>query len=406
MKVKSILVATLLIITFACDNDNDTPKETSLLTVSIDASYQTDESDDWIIVHSEDGTLLAHQSFETNQQLEIVTDKPVPGKITVTHLKYILWDGRKDYMAKSHVNMQKGKHMVFKRSRISLPEKGKVNINVSDVYYSEHQSVSNPVVGYFSAGWSSGTNILDLQTGVYGDFSKYLVTISDGNAFKYRMLTNVQPGEKYSFSFNDMDDVEEIVDFTFPQANSVMLHVTGIEPGVTVEPNAYTVMFRYLSNTSTTIKAGYIDLLTNYRTSLLLDYSGYQYEYSNIGSVPNGEVTWPQKADFNITEKSLTNFSATSSKPYVWRRSLWGYNDVPSKTTIDWQFLASSGTQFVKEIPPEITSIHPVLTFSNLEYSATTFYTESPPFESVANSNFEAAAEPNGLKVGILISTD
>src|SRR5688572_11896013 len=116
MKIQSIFAAALSVITFACDDDNDNviPEKTSLLTLTVDASYPTDDSDDWIIVHAEDGALLAFESFQPNQQLEVVTDKPAPGKIMVTHLKYITSDGgNKWYFAKSHSNIDKGKHMIL-----------------------------------------------------------------------------------------------------------------------------------------------------------------------------------------------------------------------------------------------------------------------------------------------------
>jgi hypothetical protein len=66
MKYKSILSAALLVFAFACDDgDNVSSEQTSLLTLSVDASYNSDLADNWIIVHGENGTVLAFESTST-----------------------------------------------------------------------------------------------------------------------------------------------------------------------------------------------------------------------------------------------------------------------------------------------------------------------------------------------------
>jgi hypothetical protein len=139
---------------------------------------------------------------------------------------------------------------------------------------------------------------------------------------------------------------------------------------------------------------------------LVIGYAGYAYDYLNIGSIPDGKVEWPQKSDFNITEKSFTNFSATTSKSYVWRLSTWGYYDAASQTSVTWNISASLGHQLIKELPSEITSVHPALSLQNMKHSSTTFYTQSPTFESVVNSDFATGPEGAGLRVGIRIMTN
>ncbi|WP_276372716.1 hypothetical protein [Chryseolinea sp. H1M3-3] len=409
MKIKSILAVALLVISFACDDDNDNviPEKTSLLTLTVDASYLDDDSDDWIMVHGEDGALLASESFQPDQQLEIVTDKPVPGKIMVTHLKYVSSNGGgKWYFANSHSNIDKGKHMVLKGSSPPPALTGKINVSVSNVNFFDYFWLTSRVGAVVSGGWSSATDILELQSYTYTGVSKYIVTVSDGFSLRYRVLDNVHADDSYSFSFYDMDRFNQRVDFTFPQSSDVMLRVTGSEPDATLTPNAYTLMTRYPLNTQTTIEAGYLNILTNYRTVLNIGYPGYAYEFKNIGSIPDGNIAWPQKSDFNITENSFTNFSATTSKSYVWRLSTWGYSDAPSKTSVTWNVSTSSGHQFIKELPSEITSIHPALSLENMKHSSTTFYTQSPTYESLVNNKFESGPELAGVQLGIKIITD
>lgn len=406
MKIKNILLASLLFTVFACRNDKVVPT-TVLLTVTVDALYLTDVYDDWILIHAEDGTLLASESFESDQELEITTTKPVSGKIMVTHLQYYKADdGNKWYSVMSYANVETGKHMFFKAPDPLATISGKLTVSVSDVNSLETESLSSRIPTSVSSGWDGATRVLDIQSVTLTGISKYLVTVSDGNALKYRMLNNVQPNDSYSFSFNDMDVFNHTVDFSFPQSNNIRLDVYGGEPNVTVRPNEYFLLTRYASNTRSSIQAGYVDILTTYRTVLTIGYPGYSYYYQNLGSIPDGNVSWPQKADFNITDKSIAKFSATTSKPYVRRLSGWSYNDAASQTHVAWNVSASSGNQLIKELPAEITSVHPALALDNLNYSSTTFYTESPAFESLIDYNFKNSPEPNGVTIGINIVTD
>ncbi len=408
MKNKILFASALLMFAFACDDgDNVIPEKTSLLKLTVDASWAGLGADNWIIVHSEDGSLLASESFATAQELEIVTDKPAPGKITVTHLRYFMSNGTKFYFATSNVNIEKGKHMILKRNSYTSPEAtGKLYISVSNVAVRDHHSLSSQISPSGGASWSGGTGILDMESTTFKGISKHIVTVSDGYSLKHRVLNDVKPNDSYSFSFYDMAPFDQTVDFTFPQPDHVLLDVWGSEPNTTLTPNYYNLVAHFNSDAHTTIKAGYLNSLTNYRTQLNIVYSDYLYDYINIGSIPDGNIAWPQKSDFNINEKFFTNFSATASKSYVWRKSRWSYSDAVSQTVITWDVSASSGNQSFQELPSEITSVHPILSFNNMKHASTTFYTQSPAFESIVNADFETGPEPEGLRLGIRIITN
>jgi hypothetical protein len=224
-----------------------------------------------------------------------------------------------------------------------------------------------------------------MHSDTYPGVSKYIISVFNLNELRYKVLDNVMPDGTYSFSFNEMTPYEQKVTFSFPPSNNVGVFTYGSEPDPILNPNAYMLTLRYISNTTNTIEIGYINSLTNYKTELVIFYPGYMYRYLNQGSIPEGNVTWPQKSDFNVVEKSLSNFSATSSKSYVWRNSVWGSHDIASKTFVEWAFAAPSGNQKINEMPAEILNVHPVLSLGNLEYAGTTFYAQSPAYELTIN---------------------
>lgn len=404
MKIKSLIISASLIATIACSSDdNGLPEITSLLSLTVDASYldeEADESEDWIIVHSEKGSLLAFENFEANQQLEITTKKSVSGKIMVTHLRYSLVNGTKWYQAKSYANIEKGKSMVLKGLDQRPESTGKINVSVNNLNDFEFGLLSSRVTTPVDVSWNSTE--VSLQANTYTGISKHIATISDGNSIKYKVLNNVQPGDSYSFSFNDMDPVDQKITFTFPPSDGVLINLYGSEPDATLTPNAYWIQFQYFYNQNiASVDAGYLNHLTNYKTVLNIYYPDYSYQFTNLGSIPNSQIEWPQKSDFNITKNSFTNFSATSTKAYVWRISGWGYNDVSNKISVNWSISSTSGQQVIKELPSTLINAHPALSPDKLQYGGTTFYIQSPPFESFVSKDFGTASEPAGLQLGI-----
>lgn len=406
MKI-NILLAAILTVLLACENEDDieNAKETSLLTLSVDPSYPTDDSDDWIIVNSEAGDLLAYMPFESNQELEILTDKPILGKLTITYLNYLPFEEGKNYSMKSFTSIEKGKHLVvggLTKTEIS----GSINISVSDVHSYQNTHLTTRFGTQFggSISWDINNSVLDLQSSTFTGASKYISTVTSGNMYRYKVLDNVRPNETYDFSFDDMIPFEEKATFIFPEAKFVSLFVYGSDPELASTPNSFLLDWRLISNPGTAIVPEYINVLTNYRTELAVYYEGYSYSYVNQGSIPDDLSTWPQQSDFGVNEKSLSNFSAATSKPFVWLMARWGYSDIPNKTAVSWQVSSPSPNFRIKELPAEIIGAHPALTFDNFNYQGSTFYTQSPAYELFFGKTFQAGSEPTGEILGIFVN--
>ena len=107
-----------------------------------------------------------------------------------------------------------------------------------------------------------------------------------------------------------------------------------------------------------------------------------------------------------MLESQYFNFSATTLKSYLWRYSTWSYYDAASQVVFNWDVSSSLGNQFIKDLPAEITSAHPAISLSNLKHASTTFYTQSPAFESYVDWDFKVNPEPTGTRLGIKIITN
>jgi hypothetical protein len=158
-------VALILIIAVACDDENDVaPTKTKLLNVEVNGSYKTDELDNWVVVHDEDGRLLASKSFESNMTFELETDLNVSEKITVTTIGHYLRNGVHYYAVFSYAKVDKGKTLIFE-NYFGNPQTitGTLNVSASDVVDFNQYSLSSRLGSSAgSASWSGGTNILEM----------------------------------------------------------------------------------------------------------------------------------------------------------------------------------------------------------------------------------------------------
>ncbi|HEX6892104.1 MAG TPA: hypothetical protein VF141_15460 [Chryseolinea sp.] len=395
--------ALIVIVAVACDDESDvTPTNTTLLNVEVDGSYETDELDNWVVVHDDDGRLLASQSFESNMSFELDTDLTVSEKITVTTIGHYFRNGVHYYSVFSYAKVDKGKTMVIKTNFGNTHTMtGTLQVTASDVLNYQRHSISAGLGSSGSGSWSSGTDILEMQTNTYAGFSKYIVSISSGSEMRYKVLNNVQANESYNFSFNDMLPFDKTVTFTFPTCENATLFVNGSDPGLALTPNSFNLLTLFGSELRSTLQAPYLNSLTNYVTGLTLTYVDYSLEYGNIGSIPDPNITWPVKTDFVITASSLNDYSITATKPYVWRTGTWQYFDATNFT--NWVVYSPTDEQAFAELPADIVAQHPGLSPSKMVYKVSKIYTQAAPYDDYVDASF-ASASPQflqGVTIGI-----
>ncbi|HMG92701.1 MAG TPA: hypothetical protein VK589_21735 [Chryseolinea sp.] len=410
-----ILPLALLVIVVACNEEKDvtpikdvvpskdvTPTKTTLLTVRVDASFPTETIDDWIVVHSEDGEVLAFESFETNSVVVLETEKTVNGNITTTQIRHSKVSNFDMYSVESHTDIQKGKTIVLDSYSITpLSKTGELNVSISNVNAIDQQALSSRVGSGGSSSWSSDTNILEMNTSTYPGVTKYVVSIDDGSALKYKILDNVKPNDNYSFSFLDMSQFDNTITFNFPTSPHATLFISGSDPDPSLELNRYVLLAHYNFDTHSELRAGYLNSMTNYTTRLAMTYPDYGLEYMNVGSIPNPNIVWPSKSDFSITSSNIDNFKASASKPFIWRLSTWSFLD--GQNNLSWNVYGPSDQHVIGELPSEIVSQFPALAFSKLTYNSTVFFTEAMSYEDYINSDFAGEPVTQGTRLGIRI---
>lgn len=407
MKHSPLRYVALSIIIFSCSDDEPSqPKQTTLLRIDtdqsyfdyIDSQYLSNGSDNWVTAHDSDGNLLAAKQFSSAGQYELTTDKPTPEKFTITHFNIQIsnYDGYQTIAANTYVGIPKGKRLILRGINAAPHALGSFQVSVSGV---SPNNAYSPGLSTRSI-YSEQGELLKFSPGRTEARTKYTVSVKSNNEWRYHTLEDVNEGDSFEFSFADMEPYYQTVNFQFPSSENIDCSVYKKENGKFQYP--YFDSWHIVGEKTTT-DVPYPADNEEYFTSIEIGYSSYSLSYKNYGAIPDGTVQWPTRSDYSFDDKSFSEFSVSSSKPYVWRNSTWSYDDAASKKYVRWIVNSANTEQALKELPAEFINAYPFLSFSQLTLTTTRFYTESASFSSIIDGNFGGSRDLEQKTVSIYI---
>lgn len=231
------------------------------------------------------------------------------------------------------------------------------------------------------------------------DNSTYLLYAHDdaGNS-KYVFFDNIDPGKKIDVTFENMNDFDNIVSFSFPISDNVFLYVQGRESDQNLAEQGYLLRYHYATISPIgSINAGYLARLSNYLTILSVHYPSHFYSYTKKGDIPAKSPDFPEAKNFNLADKTIKSFLSETSVPYFHRESTWNYKEAVNGNTeyLTWKVISPKNTQKIMELPKEIVEMYPLLNLEKLEHTATTFYVKADSYEKLITDRFKAAG-PSG----------
>lgn len=376
MKFKQPL---LILIGFVLGCQEDDISLTSLFTLKVDSSYYTESTDNWIVVHDENGKVLEFKSFESGDELVIETQKPINGNtLGVTIIKYlpIPTSFESDYRIDTYFNYPIGSQMTLEQITPNEDPVGNLvgtyTVKLTRNGYLDTYYLTNKY-GRTCGGSGSINEVnseINFQCSIEDIAQDYILIASDdqGN-LRHQRLQDVQNASNFEIDFSEMQNFDEYFEFNFPQSSNVLLVVEGQEIGQLSE-NGYTLQYHFQSHTHNKIKVGYLSSLTNYTTW----FSSSPYTYFNKGSKPDPNFSFPALNGFSIQNKKIEKFTSTAVNDFIYRKSFFVYRDpTNSKLIVNWTVNSSSPNHLLEQLPDEILEIHPLLNFDNLAYSGTQF---------------------------------
>jgi hypothetical protein len=386
--VRSVMVALLFT---SCQNEGSDvvngPVETKLITIQA-TSFETSGSDNWVIVHDENGALVAFKNFEDKSVVTVSADHEIVGNIGITLITFSTLGG---YQLATYFDVEQGKELVLTTEKPASWGSflGSFFVRVSGVSAPDQHALSSAIGKLDNGAGLPGS--ITFNGSIYGTNTKFLVQASDGPSLRYKFLDNVKPNDVLEISFSDMPEFDNVVEFNFPETTNVTLKVDAFDNDPALQAYGYfgfCVSNHSKNDVHSKIRAGYLSELTKYETRLTVGYDDYAYQYVNYGSIPDPNITWPVKSNFTIDSKSVDNFSATTTASFVRRFSMWATENGKAS----WTVLSPSNKQNIVELPSELTSMHPELTFDKFVHQYTSFVTKDKSYQENIDMIFEGKA--------------
>lgn len=370
---------------FACENE-EVKSPNALLTLVVEESFETADTDNWVIIHDEDGRPITFESFETGDVKSITTSKEVKGQtIAVTVIKHVWENGIERYVVNTYFHYQKGRELKLNYFAPSINGAstftGTFDVTVNSDAPLHQYALSNQHA--MGSSWQQYDKPSFTVTGYLSDLApKFLLQASDveGN-IKYKILDNVQPNDAYTFSFDELSQFDHTIEFNFPPSNEVFFYITGREADQSIETPAYLHQLHFGSDFHTNMKGGYLNSLTKYVTEISVGYPTYKFFYRNKGSIPQENISALSSSGYAIASNYIQDFYATSTQAFIYRKSNFQLAEPTNNLEVVWSIHSPSGDHKLTELPADIIANHPKLSIAFMKHLSTQFYVESLPYE-------------------------
>lgn len=357
-------------------------------------SYEnTFYTEDWIIIHTDDGVLLDFKRYEKGDELIFEAESSLlTDQISISLFKVDKYGNNQTLNIYTTVDVEKG--AVWDNEPLEIipdPVIGNFDLTLENFPELIELNISNEN-NLIESGWytpsSVNLNIYEYQIDeipLY-DANEYVLTFSeDQQDFKYYFLEDVQDQDQLSVDYTQFHFFDNYLDVHLPEGSYYRFSVSGFEDyqdmneslGFTIGKATYSsegYMYQYLDRDP--LRIGYLDRFENYATQLIVYADGYNYTFNRRGLKPD-EIIIPTDISISIIDNSLDNYQFTLNRDYSKYIAKWfaiyGEIDV-DYVRFRWEIEATNGSNYLLgDIPFEITFLYPNMDLDQLDYDGTNF---------------------------------
>lgn len=378
------------------------PKEVTYFTYKAPDYSDTSESDDWIIIHDQDGKLMDYQPLEKEDILVFkkmdtaltntknLTITTLTSRSTATSNAHLLdthplvpvgssWNNKidtngfhdesfKDFQLRREVN----KNIAKTRNKKSTH-----NVLVNNILGIEKYNITSAAEGYVTANFSptSGNNLslenLELSEGV-----NYIFFIADSQGgLKHLFFEIDETTQDLNFDYSEFVEFQNIFETPLPE-NSYLFAVTrGFESG-NADNRGYEMTVETDFNSPNVSRLGYANGFESYTTSFHLSMnSGYGYRYYEHSTAPLNEISILPKPSFSIIDKTPYAYEFNTDIAFISGSTSWKYEENFSDETYiytSWSIqIPDTNALSIGQLPEELITAHPKLNLEQLKHGDT-----------------------------------
>jgi len=356
------------------------PDTIQVLSLTVDPSYQTNQTDDWVVVSTATGKLLGWAPFESGDQLvlEAFTNSR-PSFVTVTILQILETGMRTNYNVQSYARIPRGVNWNLSRlietKRNAL---GNIDIMIQNSpwpSFAFFQASDNFGGQSYSSFYNQGTTTLDFT--LFEGISRIGITISTLNdEIKYLEIEKPVLNANYTYDF--------VYDFVSPDhealismgsniyVNAVIRGLPDLKYNRNLRLKGMALTEAFYPNGAEQVPLGYNNGFSHYYTELIVDKESYQYRYEKLGTAPAlGNISIPANP-IRIEDNTFSGFSITGGAAYTHLQNSWSHTTISDgrEYIITWSVYSPRGAYPVlNELPEEILTEYPFLDINHDQMS-------------------------------------
>lgn len=383
------------------------PQQEVYFTFNVDEEFDTSESDNWLIIHDDNGNLLDFEPYESGSELifeDLETN--VSDKLIISNLSIRPATGNELYHIQTYVDINKKSQWKLQspsdNSTSNVIGNFKLNINNIPGSQSDVQFSISHAKGQI--GWSStissnnpGQVDLKIENLELTESNDFMISIIDGNwDIKYYMVEDVKSDDIFNLDYSDFSFFDNTLTISLPSNTTFHRHHVysydsqlGISRGYLLNDYRSSAFNSQILNE---LKLPYLNAFSNYRTEVVVGLDNYVYSRIIYGAKPEN-INIPENLSLVVNNESIQNFSYSVNfnniimKSNTWNSSSGVRNVDHSETT--WIVL-SPGSEFpvLGDIPQELKNQYPNIRLSELNLKSSLFYTSYIPYQDYITGKF------------------
>ncbi|MFH6602938.1 hypothetical protein ACEZ3G_05575 [Maribacter algicola] len=341
------------------------------------------ESDNWIIIHDENGKLVDFKKADYGKVLEFTALKDsIPNKISITEFHYFEgYEGNLSHRLFTYTDIEPGSSL-YKPYNYSIPNNiGTFDLRIENIpgVYSHNISIEggpiNPKEVNIEGNLTSNTLVLS-EIRLYEN-EEYVFSIYDksGN-HKYLLLESPVNESDLVFDYSEFKEFDDYFEIPMPPYSSMWLYSYGYAED---DPN-YNFFGQTLSHYQSTdypdtVRVGYLDKYKKFKTEFNVSLDGFTYNFIKTGNkVENIQV--PSKPNYVLRDSSVYDLTFTTDLKLSSKNSTHTYDNGENIHT-QWSVYSSANSfHKVGKLPEEVVSKYPNLNLDKLNILTVTLFTQ------------------------------
>lgn len=377
-------------------NEEPQEQEPEMITYfAFEALVDTGQTDDWIIIHDDKGSLLDFKPFEFGDTLEfqVLEDGIQPNNFTVTLFKYKnSVDGEMMHNIESYPNIAAESHWQYTSDPSAtndLPRDsstGSFNITVENVVSPKYRWISDRQGILVATSGPDLPGFIDNYTHenipIYESPDFFFTIYDSSNDLKYYSMENMNDGDDITVDYSDFKSFDSYLEIALPdspstyQLSSISAFFDEGQP-IDLSGGKFTSYFFAETVPPKPLKLGYLDSFSKYLSIISFNSDGFLYAYSKFGDKPD-EIVIPENKAINVVNESVYNYEFESNVDFQMKDVLWEIKEGERYVDLiqtSWNVFSAPGfSGTIGEIPEEIQSSYPNLRIDDLILTSTTLH--------------------------------